>query len=400
MRILDIICTTDSESGGPIEAVTRISQVLTTDGHASTVVSLETQETAARRDYRGKVVVAGVGRGIGRYRFNHALDRWLRAHADEFDVAIVHGVWNYSSLGTWRALRRHRLPYFVFTHGMLDPWFREHYPIKHWAKQAYWSLFEGRVLRDARAVLFTCEEERARAHNAFRGFPYREQVVPYGTSAPPDHPVEQRSAFFKAFPALQGKRYLLYISRVHPKKGCNLLIEAFAQLKAELPPDLDLVIAGPDQVGLAAELHLLARSLGASARIHWTGMLQGDLKWGALRAAEAMILPSHQENFGFVVAEAMACSTPVLISDKVNIWREVVSARAGLVEPDTLEGTRALIRGFVALSAAEREMMAANARVGFARYFDIETTARGFAQIIGELGGVSASIARAEPVAG
>lgn len=400
MRILDIICTTDAESGGPIEAVVRISQVLTTDGHSSTVVSLEPQEIASRRAYRGPVAAVGVGAGIGRYRFNTALDRWLREHAHEFDVAIVHGVWNYSSVGTWRALRRHRLPYFIFTHGMLDPWFQEHYPIKHWAKQAFWSLFEGRVLRDAHAVLFTCEEERLRARNAFRGFSYREQVVPYGTSAPQGDPATQKAAFLAAFPALRGRKYLLYISRVHPKKGCNLLIEALAQLQSELPPDLDLVMAGPDQMGWTPELQTLARSLGVTSRIHWTGMLKGDLKWGAIRAAEAMILPSHQENFGFVVAEAMACSTIVLISDKVNIWREVVAANAGLVEPDTLAGTRNLIRRFLALSADERQAMSVSARAGFERHFNIESTARAFAEIIGELGGVATPVHSSERVAG
>ena len=83
-------------------------------------------------------------------------------------------------------------------------------------------------------------------------------------------------------------------------------------------------------------------------------MLKGELKWGAFRSAEAMILPSHQENFGIVVAESMACSTPVLISDKVNVWREVASSQAGLVEPDTLQGTTNLIRRFTALSEDER----------------------------------------------
>ena len=88
-------------------------------------------------------------------------------------------------------------------------------------------------------------------------------------------------------------------------------------------------------------------------------------------------------NFGFVVVEAMACSTPVLISDKVNIWREVQSARAGLVEPDTLEGTRNLIRGYNALSDQERAQLSRNARSGFLEYFDVDVTARDFAQAIG-----------------
>jgi glycosyltransferase involved in cell wall biosynthesis len=152
---------------------------------------------------------------------------------------------------------------------------------------------------------------------------------------------------------------------------------------SELPADLDLVIAGPDQVGWVPELQSLAKKLGVAGRIHWPGMLKDDVKWGAFRCAQALILPSHQENFGVTLAESLACETPVLMSDKVNIWREVQSANAGLVEPDTLEGTRNLIRRFNALSDAERAQMARSARTGFLKYFDVQVTARDFARAIG-----------------
>jgi glycosyltransferase involved in cell wall biosynthesis len=112
-------------------------------------------------------------------------------------------------------------------------------------------------------------------------------------------------------------------------------------------------------------------------------MLKDDLKWGAFRSAEALILPSHQENFGFVVAEALACGTPVLVSDKVNIWHEVDALHAGLVEPETIAGTCNLIHRFFALSPEEREQMSKRGRDCFFRYFDIEVTARDFARAIG-----------------
>jgi glycosyltransferase involved in cell wall biosynthesis len=141
-------------------------------------------------------------------------------------------------------------------------------------------------------------------------------------------------------------------------------------------------MAGPDQVGWAHELKLLAMKLGISERVHWAGMLGGDIKWGAFCAADAMILPSHQENFGFAVVEAMACSTPVLISDKVNIWREVQSSQSGFVEPDTLKGTRSLIRRFFALSREEHSLMRKAARQGFLRHFDVESTAADILELI------------------
>jgi glycosyltransferase involved in cell wall biosynthesis len=182
---------------------------------------------------------------------------------------------------------------------------------------------------------------------------------------------------------LYDRNFLLFLSRIHPKKGCDLLLQSFAGLAPELPSDLDLVIAGPDQVGWAPALQSLAQRLGIAARVHWPGMLKGDVKWGAFRSADALILPSHQENFGFVVAEAMACFTPVLVSNKVNIWREVEASHSGFVEPDSLEGVRNLIRRFVALPRTSRAELARNARAGFLKYFDIEVTARDFASAIG-----------------
>lgn len=381
MRLLHIIASTDPESGGPVEALLRISEVLVRDGHEVSVVSLEAAEDARTRHFPFPVI--GIGSGAGKYSYNHRLTTWLRDHVRQFDAVVQHGLWNYSSLGMWLALKKSPTPYYVFVHGMMDPWFRQRYPLKHILKQIYWAAAEGRVLRDAAAVLFTCQNERECATDAFYFHRYRERVVPLGTADPDGDANAEMEAFKAACPALKHRKYLLFLGRVHPKKGCDLLVRAFAESAPKLPSDLDLVIAGPDQVGWSAELQALSDQLGTGHRIHWPGMLKGALKWGALRGAEALVLPSHQENFGFVVAEAMACSTPVLISDKVNIWREVSAAQAGLVQPDTFEGTKALIEKFHALSAEDRKRMSEDARRGFLKHFDVQVTAREFAAAIG-----------------
>ncbi len=380
MKLLHIICSTEPESGGPIEALRRISEVLTRDGHEIHVASLESQQKIEKCGLNLRLT--GMGPGTGRYSYTGSFAPWLKQKAGDYDAVIVHGIWNYSSAGVWRALRNHRTPYFVFVHGMMDPWFSQHYPLKHIAKQIYWTLVEGHALHKARRVLFTCGEEMARARGVFRGPGYRGQVVLYGTADPSVDPIAARADFAAAFSALKDRRFLLFLSRIHPKKGCDLLLRAFADCLAGAPSDLDLVIAGPDQVGLVGTLKQIADKLGIAHRVHWPGMLKGNLKWGAFLAADAMILPSHQENFGFVVAEAMACSAPVLISNKVNIWREVEAARAGFVEPDTEEGTRNLIRRFLAIPADEHAAMRRNAREGFLRYFHIEESARDFARVV------------------
>ena len=150
------------------------------------------------------------------------------------------------------------------------------------------------------------------------------------------------------FLELQNRRFLLFLARIHAKKGCDLLIEAFAKI-APAVPDVDLVIAGPDQGGLQAKLQRQADEAGIADRIHWAGMIDGDVKWGALRICNAFVLPSHSENFGIAVVESLAVGRPVLISNQVNIWPEIEADGAGLVEDDTPEGTERLLRHWFAL---------------------------------------------------
>jgi glycosyltransferase involved in cell wall biosynthesis len=164
------------------------------------------------------------------------------------------------------------------------------------------------------------------------------------------------------------------MGRLHPKKGCDLLLEAYAATMAN-DPEWRLVFAGPDAFHWQKKLVARARTLGIADRIVWTGMLRDSMKWSALAAAEVFALPSHQENFGIAVAESLACGVPVLISREVNIWREIEAANAGFVAPDTLEGTTNLLHRWQQLPESERRAMRKNARQCFQQHFDIEHSA-------------------------
>jgi len=252
---------------------------------------------------------------------------------------------------------------------MLDPWFARRYPLKHLKKLFYWPI-QSRVLRDARAVLFTSEEERRQASGSFFGAGYRQEVVSYGTAPPSVDLTAARERFLEAFPNLRNKRLLLFLGRLHEKKGCDLLIQAFAAVIREHPDekDLQLVLAGPTDPNYLEQLKSMAGSLPVS----FTGMLEGEAKWGAFAAAEVFVLPSHQENFGIAVAEALACGTPVLISDKVNIWREITTDEAGFAAEDTVAGTKQLLAGWLGVAPAVRKKMRENAVRCFAQRFHID----------------------------
>lgn len=314
--------------------------------------------------------VHALGPATGTYGFTPRLTPWLVRHAPEYDGVVVNGMWQYHSLAASRAMRKLARPYLLFTHGMLGPWFKERYPLKHVKKVVYWLLFERLVLSNARFVLFTNEEERLQARGSFWPYHVRERVVSYGTKQPPGDPEIQRAEFADAFPQVQGKRSLLFLSRIHPVKGCDLLIKAFAAACADHPNTM-LIMAGPDQMGWEAELRDLAKSLGANDRILWPGLLSGTLKWGAYHTCEAFVLPSHHENFGIVVAEALACGKPVLVTDKVNIWREVVACGAGLVDEDTESGITRLLSSWLASAEDARCSMSAASRRCFDEHFEI-----------------------------
>ena len=270
----------------------------------------------------------------------------------------------------------------MFTHGMLDPWFKRRYPLKHLKKWLYWPWGEYRVLRDAKAVLFTCDEERLLARQSFWLYQCREAISSYGAAAPPpDEGGRLSAALLARWPELRGQRLALFLGRIHEKKGCDLLIEAFAQVSGT-HPEIRLVMAGPDADGWTNELQQRASRLGVSDRIIWTGMLTGDLKWGAFYASEVFCLPSHQENFGVAVAEALACGRPVLLSDKVNIWREIENDAAGWVAPDTLDGTVSTMSRWLASTPDQLATMRDAAQRSFAQRFRIETVAANLVQIV------------------
>jgi glycosyltransferase involved in cell wall biosynthesis len=306
---------------------------------------------------------------------------WLKENLPRYDAVIVSGLWRYTARAARLALVGGRVPYFVYPHGMLDPYFSETNRVKHWVKQASWMFAEGPLLNHATRVLFTSDEEAERAKETFRPYRLNPAVIGYGTADVPAANPAQEASFRAAVPALGNRRFLLFLSRIHAKKGCDLLVQGYAEMAAGMP-GIDLVIAGPDQSGLVAGLKEQATRAAVGGRVHFPGMLQGDAKYGAFRGCEAFILPSHQENFGVVVAEALACARPVLISDKVNIWREIVADESGLVEPDTLDGVRALIARFNSLSPAERQEMRRKARHSFVERFDAQRAAEALIALI------------------
>jgi len=403
MRILHIISRMDPAGGGPQEVV-RLLLRYAPAGYTQEVVTLDDPAAAFLQNETAPIhALGGSGTGFAAPQ----LTRWLIANRDRFDGIILHGMWEYASFAVLRAIAGHR-PYVVFPHGMLDPYFKRASPLKHLKKWLYWLPVQYWTMRRAHRVLFTTAAERDLATHSFWLHRWKPLVVALGAASPPEDLTACAGSFFDRCPAVRDKRFLLFLGRIDPKKGCDLLIDAFilksfrpdanqpassspiqfssrperseversAFLPAPMPnPDLHLVIAGPDPADWGEQLRARAQTAGIADRIHFPGMLTGDAKWGAFAASEAFILPSHQENFGIAVVEALACGKPVLITHRVNISADLEAAGCALVEDDTLEGTKNLLTRWLQLTPEERANMGERARNAFATRYDMRMNA-------------------------
>jgi glycosyltransferase involved in cell wall biosynthesis len=390
MRILHVIPDIDPAAGGPSEGLRHFCSIYLSGGHEVEVASLQSPETVKKFSFPAQVHGLGPGSGVFGYT-PHAVP-WLKANVSRFDLVVINGVWQYNTVAAYRALAGTGIPYAVFSHGMLDPYFQKRFPLKHLKKTLYWHLQLKRILNHANAVLFTSEEEKLLARTSFPGYRVRETVVPYGTFGPDCDTETAAEEFLTQWPDLRGKRLALSLGRIHPKKATDILIEAFSSTLA-LDPAWRLVLAGPDQTGWRSDLEALAARLGVADRIAWTGMLKGKAKWGAFAASEVFVLPSHQENFGIVVAEAQSCGLPVILSSKINIWREVASYWAGLVNEDTIEGTAASLRRWSQLSVDEIAAARGRSLKCFNELFDYNTTAKKVLETVERMAGERVRVA-------
>src|SRR5262249_37772912 len=261
VRILNIVSSLDPSLGGVAEALRQYSlgaRELGAEGFD--VVTLDRPGAPWLAQFPAQV--HALGPRYTHYSYAPRLASWLDRHLGRYDAAVSHGVWEYHGLPVRAAARRRGRPYFVFVHGGLDPWFKHRFPLKHAKKWLFWPWSGYPVLRDAAGVIFTAEEEMRRAPESFWLYRACPRVAPLGIEAPPAGITAQRAAFATAFPLLAAKPFLLYLGRLHEKKGIDVLIEAFARAA---PSRQELAIAGPDRSGLRPRLERLATRLGIGA---------------------------------------------------------------------------------------------------------------------------------------
>lgn len=366
----------DPKQGGPCQGIRNSIPAQEKLGVINEVLTLDDPASAFLK--QDNFIINAIGPSNGPYSYCSGLKDWLKNNLERFDLIIIHGLWQYHSYTTykiWRELKRksRKAPsIYVMPHGMLDPYFqraksRRLKAIRNWI---FWKLVEGNVLNKTSGVLFTCEEELLLARQTFSPYnPRLELNVGYGIQPPPYFKHIHSADFLDSCSGLDHKNYWLFLSRIHPKKGVDMLINAYTQLEQENPHLPSLVIAGP---GMETAYGKYLRKLAEGKKIYFPGMLEGNSKWGAFYGCNAFILPSHQENFGIALVEAMGCKKPVLITNKVNIWREIDEGNGGLICDDTVSGVKNMLQKWLNFSSDKKLKYGENSYKIYQSNFEIE----------------------------
>ncbi len=394
MRVLRVISSMDPRKGGPCQGIRNAIPELAKLGVVNEVVCLDHPEEAFLSQDAFKVVALGPAKTS--WCFSDKLKPWLLENICNYDVVVVHGLWQYHGYAVFKTIQQlkkdkslHVPLFYVMPHGMLDPYFQiaSGRKLKAIRNNVYWKFIESKVINKADGLLFTCKAELMLARTTFKDYhPSQEMNIGYGIEQPPVFVREMNEAVLKLLPSKVAQPYLLFLSRIHPKKGIDLLINAYIELSREKNDLPLLLIAGPgsDSEYGRSMRQLVDKHPAISNKVIFTGMLGGNDKWGAFYGCEAFILPSHQENFGIAVVEALACGKPVIISDQVNIWNEISETGGGLVGHDDLNGTRESLKAWLQLSQEQRKTMGENASLTYTSLFSIEKSALKFHETMQE----------------
>jgi glycosyltransferase involved in cell wall biosynthesis len=324
-RICQVVASINEDTGGPALSVTSLAEALS-------VCGLENQVCTLDYDRHGRQIMpAGVQ--VHSYQatvltrhfrgFHPQAQRALRRLAQtRFDLIHNHGLWMFPNRYAYQAARRAHLPLLISPRGMLDTWSLNYNRMK---KRLAWLLYERRNLRYATAFHATSAAEAQAIRNL--GFRQPIAVLPNGISLPRCNEKSDRAVIIDSFAELRDKKWLLFMSRIHPKKGLEDLLHVWRELGAQFP-DWQLVVAGSDIIGYEAELKRLVNELKLAEHVTFTGMLSGPRKQAALANADLFVLPTHSENFGLVVAEALTYGVPV-VTTKNAPWRELTTHGCG-----------------------------------------------------------------------
>jgi len=303
------------------------------------------------------------------FTFTPGFSAWCREQLRGFDFAHIHTVFSHPANVGMAAARRQGVPYAVRPLGQLCDWSLRQ---RAWIKRLQLALVTRRNINGAAFLHATSAME---AEETMRnGFRCPVLTQPHGLDLPPVCP-DARATLRRELRVPADRTLAIFLSRLHPKKGLEILFEAMA---CQAHKDFDLIVAGTGEASYVASLHALVERLGLAARIHWRGFVTGDPKWCLLQGGDLFVLPSHSENFGIVVVEALACGLPVIVSTEVALAAAIRRHRLGLVAALAPQAVADALDHLLS-NPAERADIARRARSVVAENFTWDAAARALA---------------------
>jgi len=364
-KILRIISSLDPSFGGPAKAIIDSTLELKSRGIDVEIVTNDCQNEIFYK--KKNIKIHNVGSFFFTKNFNLKLFFWLLKNRYNYTDFLVHGIWELNTLIARLLLKK---KYYVFLHGMLDPYFVNE-PLKLIKKKIYWFLIEKQNLLKAKAVLLTSSNEKKLLSNTYVDTNrIKKKIINYGILKPNINFKKSKNVFLNKFKNLKDKNFFIFIGRFHKKKGCEKIIDLAKHFK-NLKKNNIILMCGPKS-SYKNYLKELSKRYLLNDYIHWTGFLNGDLKWGALSCAKAMLLPSHGENFGVSVTESLLCGTPVIITNKVNIYNYILNDNAGFISDDTSISFINAVDKFDRLKNRQIKTLNLNAKKCFDKNFNLK----------------------------
>lgn len=332
MKILIAIPYVADVYGGPSKVVQELAHslgqkgisidLITTNANGTSNLAVPTDQWIEEDGYR--IQYFGC---LHRYDsiWSASLVRWLAKHAASYTVVHTHNMFAPTmSVARW-ICRKKCVPYVTTPHGMLEPWALSYKASK---KRLYYQQFEVPTLKTASAIHVLNALEKSHVNTL--GFD-KTVVIPNGIHLQDFRKPRSPDLFYQHFPHTQGKKIVLFLGRIDPKKGLDLLAPAFGKAHQEFP-NTHLVLAGPDSIDFLPIAQSYFTKASCTESVTFTGMLTGDLKYAALAAASIYVAPSYSEGFSMSVLEGMATGLPCIITNECN-FPEAAAAKAAEVVP-------------------------------------------------------------------
>ncbi len=344
MKVLMVIPAVGNVYGGPTKIVLELAQavgnlghnvdIVTTTANGFTNLDVPLSKWVNEKNYRIQYFPYW---DVADYKISFSLTKWLFQHVTNYDLVHTNAVFSYPVLPAHWACQFHKIPYIMTPHGMLEPWAMAYKAEK---KRLYYELLEKPALQKAAAIQITGSPEA----NSIKSYGIKTPMI-FVANGIHRHDCETQTdpeLFYQQFPHTRNKTLIIFLARIDPKKGLDLLAKAFSQVYAQFP-QTHAIVAGPDNTGFLPTVQNYFAQFGCLEAVTFTGMLTGAIKYAALAAASIYVAPSYSEGFSMSVLEGMAAGLPCIITTGCNFPEAGVAEAAYIVKVDADDIARKLI---------------------------------------------------------